>query len=282
MAGQQLGRGCGHHLVEGGDRDTGSVDVPPRLVDGLVPELEAVLDGEPGVRLVPAQLGRDLLEDVGLQRLLVPAPRSRPRSSSTAPLQQTAVPCRSSSRIFSIQRGGRPVASTSGTPSSRQRSSSARVASLTVSSLRSRVPSMSVAISRGFQSDIAQPVRHPAPPPGSGRRRRRRARWCAPAPPAAPPGARWRRRPRARRPRRRRRIIGRSLGMSPNTSTSPNADAVPVQRDLQPGGLGDAGRQHLDEAEPGVGHLGVGRVDDAPARGRAARPARASPSGGRP
>jgi hypothetical protein len=36
-----------------------------------VAELQAVLDGEPGVGLVAAQLGGDLLQDRGLQRVLL-------------------------------------------------------------------------------------------------------------------------------------------------------------------------------------------------------------------
>ena len=53
------------------------------------------------------------------------------------------------------------------------------------------------------------------------------------------------------------------VGHVPEDEDVAEADAVPLQRDGQAAGLGDARRQHLDEAEAGVGHLGVGRVDDA-------------------
>jgi hypothetical protein len=53
-------------------------------------------------------------------------------------------------------------------------------------------------------------------------------------------------------------VAARTAGCALATA---EADPVALQRDGQAGRLGDAGRQHLDEAQPGVGDLGAGRVD---------------------
>src|SRR3712207_7709984 len=41
----------------------------------------------------------------------------------------------------------------------------------------------------------------------------------------------------------------------------PRSTLFPYTTLFRSGRLGDAGRQHLDEAQPGVGDLGAGRVD---------------------
>ena len=198
----------------------------------------AVLDGEPGAGLPTAELAGDRRAGLGAQRVLVEhlerargpaAPRrcSRPRCRRRAPRGRR-----------SIQRGGRPVASTSGTPSARQRSSSARVA---VADRVVPAQQRAVDVAGDELAAASQTPASPAParPRGSGRRRRRREPLV---------------RSRGGRPHLRVRvghgharppasatasIIGRSLGMSPNTRTSAEADAVVLEGDRQPGGLGD-------------------------------------------
>ena len=123
-----LAAGDGDHLLERRLGDPGGVDVPAGPVDRLVAELEPVLDGEPGAGLPPPQLGGDRLEELGLQRVLVEHLEATP--GRAAPRRCSRPPSRAAARrgCARIQRGGRPVASTIGTPSARQRSSSATVA----------------------------------------------------------------------------------------------------------------------------------------------------------